>query len=190
MSHIKPTVGRKIYFQPSEDQMTNRGGLLVQHGGGLPVKDRQPLDATINYVHSDTMIDITVNDHQGNRHFLASVILVPADGVFPVLGETGVIQGGYAYWMPFQASLAAASAAAEKAITDLAAAPAPGRAPATPFTSRFALGDQVKAQSFDTYNTATVTGVKFVEGKVLYDVQFGNGGPEKKEIPSYDVSPA
>lgn len=190
MSHIKPTVGRKIYFQPSDDQHSPTGGLIAQHSQNLAVQDRQPLDATINYVHSDTMIDITFNDHRGNRHFLTSVPLVPVDGIFLIDGSGEVMGGGYAYWMPYQAGQAKVSG---EVGSGPSAAPAPGPAPATPFTSRFGLGDKVRFSDYDHSGTAKVTSVTFTDGsKVLYGVRFGDasGGPELGNIDSCDVRPA
>lgn len=83
---IPASVGQKVYFQPAKDQTTPRDGLIVQHGN-------QPLDATINYVHSDTMVNITVVDHAGTQHFLTSM---------PLASERGAADSPHAYWMPYQ----------------------------------------------------------------------------------------
>lgn len=84
---IKPTVGRKVWYRPSEHDA--KLGMVVSTSGN------QPLDATVVYVHSDTCINLAILDHNGNPHARTSVILMQDDmGISP--------GASYAEWMPYQ----------------------------------------------------------------------------------------
>lgn len=87
---IKPTIGRKVWFYPSAHSFTDSGANEV-----FVTDPEQPLDATIVYVHSDTMLNLRVSDQNGGTHGVCSVPLIQ-DGPPP----PGT--GRYATWMPYQ----------------------------------------------------------------------------------------
>ncbi|TRO18442.1 hypothetical protein EQ826_01775 [Ectopseudomonas mendocina] len=92
MTHIAPTVGRVLHFVPTADYMAGR-----KLAFGNPA---QPLAAVIAYVHSDTMVNLTVWDQNGEQFSVCSVPLVQEGG--------DVIVGSfYAQWMPYQKGQAA-----------------------------------------------------------------------------------
>jgi hypothetical protein len=96
---IKPTVGRKLYFQPAADhKQGTAAGELVQ----LLDDPLQPLDATIIHVGNEMFIDLYVIDHIGTAHFVPAVPLVQDGDPVPA--------SMHAYWMPFQVSMAKKSA--------------------------------------------------------------------------------
>ena len=74
---ISPTVGRVVWFWPE--------------GEG---EHRQPEAATVAYVHSDTMVNLSIVDHNGVQHAETSVYLLQEGSDRP---ETR-----YATWMPYQ----------------------------------------------------------------------------------------
>ncbi len=97
---IPPSVGRKLYYWPADYDRTTSGlpGGVTQFAGheegALP--GRQPLDATILYVHADGAINVMVQDHAGNQRFRPSVTLVQD-------GDPAPADQSYCYyWMPFQ----------------------------------------------------------------------------------------
>lgn len=98
---IKPTIGHKVWFYPNGATLA---GAIANYGG-------QPLDATVVYVHNDSMINLRVTDHAGNAFPLCSVLLLQDDSVAP-LGRA------YAAWMPYQKGQAAKAEAVEKANED------------------------------------------------------------------------
>jgi hypothetical protein len=74
---IKPTIGRQVWFWHD----------TPEEGGS------QPEAATVCYVHSDTMVNLQVIDHDGNARRVSSVRLHQGD-------EPGV--GQHCAWMPYQ----------------------------------------------------------------------------------------
>jgi hypothetical protein len=92
---IKPTVGRVVWFWPAST--TPKG-----------TPDAQPLAATIAYVHSDTMVNLTVHDRDGETYGLTSVKLWHGEGESPDMP--------HAEWMPYQKGQAAKTEAIEKQI--------------------------------------------------------------------------
>lgn len=92
---IKPTIGRRVWYWPSAwdlDQVANPNAMTAS--------DRsQPCDAGICCVWNDSMVNLTVADHNGKMHARSSVLLLQ-----PGSGNT---EGGYAQWMPYQAAQAA-----------------------------------------------------------------------------------
>lgn len=82
---IVPTVGRIVWYHP----------LLRGMGVGDPGPDPrgQPLAAIVTHVWSDTCVNLTVHDVNGNTYGRTSVLLVQ-DGPVP--------DQNYAEWMPFQ----------------------------------------------------------------------------------------
>lgn len=91
---IKPTVGRVVWYRPSVTDMYS-----YPSGFGGP----QPNAAIIAYVHSDSMVNLMVIDHNGNQHSRTSVPLIQDD-----VGEVNPVGGGsYCEWMPYQKGQAA-----------------------------------------------------------------------------------
>jgi hypothetical protein len=62
---IKPTIGHKVWFWPS---LGNRPMYNI-------INVSQPLDATIVYVHNDSMVNLAIIDHLGHLYALQSVKL-------------------------------------------------------------------------------------------------------------------
>lgn len=90
---IKPTVGRKVWYRPSEgDQL-----------GPTPmaVTGNQPLDATIIAVWGDRMVNLLVTDAVGRQFPVLSVTLLQGDDK-PHINRDGKPAGRYAEWMPYQ----------------------------------------------------------------------------------------
>lgn len=81
-----PTVGRKVWYHPSEYDKMGPGGMQC---------GPQPLDATVVFVHGDRMVNLVVFDANGNMHKRTSVTLRQPDDD---------ISEGQAYceWMPYQ----------------------------------------------------------------------------------------
>jgi hypothetical protein len=105
---IKPTVGRIVWYRPSEFDRTQ----MTVHDQGHP--SEQPLAATVAYVWSDTLVNLTVSDHNGATHQRTSVFLDQGEG-----------HGGYnawCEWMPYQKGQAAKTEMLEKRIDPGAAA--------------------------------------------------------------------
>jgi hypothetical protein len=94
---IKPTVGRVLHFFPTKQYMADRH---LSFGDSS-----QPLAAVIAYVHSDTMVNLTVWDQNGLQFDVRSVPLV----------QDGARSGGtfYAAWMDYQKGQAAKTEALE-----------------------------------------------------------------------------
>lgn len=95
---IKPTIGRIVWFHPSE--VTGEAGFAL-HGNG------QPYAAIIAHVHGDRMLNLTVFDANGVPHSRTSVWLVQDGDAVPQCGY-------YCEWMPYQKGQAAKADAAEK----------------------------------------------------------------------------
>jgi hypothetical protein len=90
---IKPTVGCKVWYWPSR---TDRKGNF-----GMTQIGCQPLDATVLYAWSDSMVNLQVVDHYGKVFNLTSVTLAQ-DDFQPARDEDGLPVSGYAEWMPYQ----------------------------------------------------------------------------------------
>lgn len=89
---IKPTVGRVVWYTPSNDQRIK----------GEP--DDQVCAAIITYVWSDTMVNLMVMTPNGAPYGVTSVDLV----------HDGAKSGGrWCTWMPYQKGQAAKTEAAE-----------------------------------------------------------------------------
>lgn len=80
---IKPTIGRKVWYHPPV-----KGSMFNQIG-------TQPLDATVIYVHSDSMVNLFVIDHLGKTAPRTSVPLYQPDEPKPEGGD-------FCHWMPYQ----------------------------------------------------------------------------------------
>lgn len=92
---IKPTVGRVVWFWPASTTPKGDPGA-------------QPLAATIAYVHTDTNVNLTVHDRNGEIYPLTSVPLWHGDGESP--------NHPHCEWMPYQKGQAAKTEALEAQI--------------------------------------------------------------------------
>jgi len=92
---IKPTVGRKVWYRPSEYDRTGIGAMNTVHG--------QPLDATIVAVWGDRMVNALVYDIMGKSFIKTSVTLMQGDTEDRIpRDKDGKDVGGYVEWMPYQ----------------------------------------------------------------------------------------
>lgn len=99
---IKPTVGRKVWYRPSETETLQRTSEGPQMGIILHVLEgmsgvggfMQPLDATIIGVHVNGLVNLYIIDAMGLPHVRLNATLKQE-------GD-GYIDGGYAEWMPYQ----------------------------------------------------------------------------------------
>lgn len=92
---ITPTIGRRVWYWPNAfdaDQSINPQFLFH-------ADPTQPLDAGIAYVHSDTMVNLSVADQIGINRSRVNVRLLQDDEV----AEPGQ---AYAQWMPYQVAQA------------------------------------------------------------------------------------
>jgi hypothetical protein len=69
---IKPTVGRKVWYRPSD---FDKAGPVPMTVAG-PVDDQHPLDATIIAVWSDRCVNVLVTDIAGRQFPVLSATLV------------------------------------------------------------------------------------------------------------------
>lgn len=99
---IKPTVGRKVWFIPSEEDYTH-GPYTVMQDPDDETKV-QPLDATIIAVHNDTLVNLMVIDIEGNQLFVAECELISTDTLVDYQESES-----YCTWMPYQVQQAAKS---------------------------------------------------------------------------------
>lgn len=103
---IKPTVGRIVWYWPSPSDLATMAFNKV-HG-----EYSQPMAAQIAYVHSDTMVNLSVTDHNGVQHSRTSVHLAQADE--PMI-PTNI---AFAIWMPYQVTQAKKEDASASLSTD------------------------------------------------------------------------
>lgn len=90
---IKPTVGRKVWYRPSNDDQLGPTPMVVS--------GNQPLDATIISVWDDRVVNLLVTDVVGRQFPVLSVRLLQGDDK-PHLDREGKPSGRYAEWMPYQ----------------------------------------------------------------------------------------
>lgn len=93
MSVITPTPGRVVWYWPTPEDI--KQGMFAYPGSD------QPMAATVSFVHSDRMVNLSVVDHNGKPFEKRSVTL---------LQEGDTVRNskyGYAEWMPFQKGQAA-----------------------------------------------------------------------------------
>lgn len=95
MTAIAPTIGRRLYYTPSQYDVT---------AGIQQLDNQQKLDAGVVFIHPDGTLTLSVTDHCGSQFVRAAVPLVQA-------GETPPADVGYAEWMPYQLAQAANTAA-------------------------------------------------------------------------------
>jgi hypothetical protein len=102
---IKPTIGRRVWYWPSELEYAEAERLTKGEEGVLGAQDRsQPCDAGICYVHDERRVNLTVADHAGLLHARRYVPLVQEGDAPPPPGTA------YAQWMPYQTGQAAKQA--------------------------------------------------------------------------------
>lgn len=96
---IKPSVGRKVWYRPSDHDQN--GPIPMQAVRG------QPLDATIIAVWGDRMVNLLVTDTVGRQFpVLSCDLLQPGDS--PRLDAGGQVYGRYCEWTPYQVATAPA----------------------------------------------------------------------------------
>lgn len=109
---INPTVGRKVWYRPCENDLRGPKPMQVFPG--------QPLDATVLAVWGDRCVNLLVTDIVGNQFPVLSCTLLQDDDKPKRFsdkddGAPGPIIGRYAEWMPYQTTQAAkAEARAEE----------------------------------------------------------------------------
>jgi hypothetical protein len=98
MTIITPTIGRRVWYWPSEAEYQASASNRTMVEPAMLLNDRdQPCDAGICYVHTDGTINLTVADHTGAMHARRSVPLLQDDAA---RDPNGLI--GCAAWMPYQ----------------------------------------------------------------------------------------
>lgn len=104
---IKPTVGRKVWYRPSQYDLSGLGAMVVL--------GEQPLDATVIAVWNDRLVNLQITDIMGKPFTKTSAVLVQEDDAPPMQGKPDAAgnptPGGYAEWMPYQQGQAKAAAA-------------------------------------------------------------------------------
>lgn len=106
---IKPTVGRKVWYRPSRDDVEGAGGQTrMMNTAG------QPLDATVVAVWGDRCVNLAIFDIHAQLHERRSVTLVQEGDPIPKFGR-------YAEWMPYQVGQAKKeeSAAVKPAVSSI-----------------------------------------------------------------------
>jgi hypothetical protein len=92
---ITPSIGRIVWVFATEDQVkhwrnhTHHMKEIAYEPGG------QAMPGIVCYVHSDSMVNLRVTDHNGNAFPLTSCKLLQDD-------EQPGGEGFWAEWMPFQ----------------------------------------------------------------------------------------
>lgn len=97
---IPPTPGRVVWYYPSQHEIDAKQIAIYDQG--------QPLAATVAYVFSDRLVNLSVVDQAGAQFRRTSVQLLQEDDPVPHTSE-----GPYAAWMPYQLGQAAKAAEAD-----------------------------------------------------------------------------
>lgn len=84
MTTISPTIGRKVWFHPGKADR-----------GMETITKTEPMDASVVYVWSDTLVNLAVWDHYGNIWARSSVRLVQP-------GDAASGDEAWCEWMPYQ----------------------------------------------------------------------------------------
>ncbi len=91
--HIEPEVGRVMLYRPN-----GTTGMADNDRAKVDGEDRQPMAATVAYVHGGgKTVNLSVVDHYGNQ-FGAPNVPVIQDGYAPPAPGSGA----YCHWMPYQ----------------------------------------------------------------------------------------
>ena len=85
---IKPTPGRVVWFTPPADRAFWPPGFEYHD-------PKQPCSASVAYVWSDRMVNLSVLDQAGKAFNQTSVMLLQDDDLKPEAGR-------FASWMPYQ----------------------------------------------------------------------------------------
>lgn len=94
---ITPTIGRRVWYYPSDYDCGLRQDLDVQPPTVIVSDGVQPCDAGVCYVHNDRLVNLTVADSNGKMHARTSVRLLQPGEDVPEPGSVA-----YATWMPYQ----------------------------------------------------------------------------------------
>lgn len=94
MTTIKPTVGRKVWYTPSENDFKGPKPMHVVGSG----EGQQPLDATVIAVWNDRVVNVLVTDILGNQFPVMSCMLVQEGDPKPA--------GHFVSWTPYQVGAA------------------------------------------------------------------------------------
>lgn len=86
---IPPSPGRVVWYYPSQQELEAKQIAIYDQG--------QPLAATVAYVFSDRLVNLSVVDQAGAQFRRTSVKLLQEDDERPHNSE-----GPYATWMPYQ----------------------------------------------------------------------------------------
>lgn len=112
---IKPTVGRVLWYWPSEYDCKNL------HVFAYDGSD-QPFAATVAFVHSDRMVNLAIVDHNGMPFAKRSVTLLQeGDQQLERIRDRVSDHAGYAEWMPYQKGQAAKTESLESQLSAPAA---------------------------------------------------------------------
>lgn len=84
---IVPTIGRRVWYYPDSEEIIDTEPMIC-------LKESQPFDAGVVFVHNDTLVNLVVTDHSGYVHRRTSVTLVQPGQEPPA--------GAYCTWMPYQ----------------------------------------------------------------------------------------
>lgn len=101
---IAPTIGRVVWFYPFAK--SGESGFVTHIIGIEAAGTEQPYAAIVAHVWSDSMVNLTVFDANGNAHSRTSVELLQE------ATAERVVSGGFCTWMPFQKGQAARQEAA------------------------------------------------------------------------------
>lgn len=85
---ITPTVGRKVWYRPSEQERVGENAMTVAPG--------EPLDATVVAVWNDNCVNLVIFDANGMKHVRCSAYLRQGEDSLPDWVSA------YAEWMPYQ----------------------------------------------------------------------------------------
>lgn len=93
---ISPTVGRKVWYRPSEQDKRSQAGTTT---AAMAVNGTEPLDATVVAVWGDRCVNLAIFDIYAHVHERRSVALKQE-------GDTIPEGAAYAEWMPYQTAQA------------------------------------------------------------------------------------
>ena len=93
---IKPTVGRKVWYRPSQQDKDG----LADTPQRMEANNDEPLDATVIAVWGDRCVNLAIFDIYGTLHARRSVTLLQDGDIRPAGGRL-------AEWMPYQQAQAA-----------------------------------------------------------------------------------